>query len=873
MLFLVIAGVIVALIPLWTTSVKVMGALAEAGWNTVVNPKYFAFACLNHLECTAAYNKALQANYPYIWLAPLVVSLIIYGLKAKPKEYVVKDPGMAWWAQAEDKGIEQYLSHGKGDNKLIGYLGHLMSVKRDGDIDYKKTIPLYVRQNDLAENVLVMGGVGAGKTRGYFRPLMMLAAHLGYTIIVIDMKFPQADSGFFDMVGYWKKKGRDVMLFTPFAENTMRLPLLESVTDYASALSMASTIMPPPEYGPEPGKHYRDRDRGVLAGFILAVAQSEHPSFGELLRYSRFTPQELKEWFELQRGINEESDVVQNLKGVFAQGDKEVASVLQGIKNALKIFYDPRVARATQGLEGENMDVRAAFRRPTMLYVGIQQEYMMEGDGVILLQLVKRYIDKQIMKEAEAQGGRFKRHVAYILDEFPAMGQLPYMMRSLGVLRSYNVSHHIGLQTLSQLSVVYGDDYSKALTTNVIGRKIFYPRAIDADERQVLSDYIGDTTVYEFSDTDSRRAFMGTQLDEATRSGVSMKKVARPLLPVEEFPHFRAMEAIISSRGVDPIRTFMPAIEDEFLEGQDIPRGIPNGLYALYKQVNPERVNMGKYTTQLLESGAFGIKVQQHIPDVEDRFCEQLQRWLKDPQIKFRRSGSNKERLYIEFIRERTEEEQQLVDGFYVQKYLSGRTGQSLRVSAEGEKLLPARLMDELEQAALLGQLNGWLEHHKEEIESTPEREALSEPPELQAIVRGDIVLLRFKICTSLFGQAPMSLMKRVGKAQYIEIDRSDPRRFMEVLAEAEENSSPLANPVDMEETHTAEAAVSAAPAPAAAIMPGAGWTGSAEDQELAEAVMMPASFADEDYEKEEEDQGELEAYVQREMDEQHLHG
>ena len=704
----------------------------------MVDPQFFSIACLGHPECSHAFEEGLIANYPWLWLLPFIAAFILYAVKVKPATYVVKDPGTAWWAQLEDTGIKQFRSHGKGDDKLIGYIGHLMSFNRNGTIDYNKTIPLYVRERSLSENVMVLGGVGAGKTRGYFRPLILLAAHLGYSIIVFDLKYPQADSGFFDMLGYWKKKGRDVMIFTPFSPNTMRLPLLDSVTDYASALSMASTVMPPPEYGQEPGKHYRDRDRGVLAAFILAVATSDNPAFSELLRFARFTPDEMKSWFELQRDINENSEVVQNLKGVFAQGDKEVASVLQGIKNALKIFYDPRVDRATQSKESENINIRAAFRKPTMIYVGIQQEYMLEGQGVILLELVKRYIDLQLMREAEAQGGRFKRHVAYILDEFPSFGQLPYMMRSLGVMRAYNVSHHIGLQTLSQLAVVYGGDYSKALTTNVIGRNIFYPLAINGEDAQIISESIGQTTVYELSETDSRRAFMGTQLDEASRSGQSLKKVARPLLAPEEFRHFRPMEAVIMSRGVNPIRAFMPAIEDEFLENDEIPKGIPNALHVFYKRVNPERENMGTYTTRLLREGAFGVQSKQESSPLTapKRLEEIIKMWLADERIKFRRSGNDFERIYIEFSYERTEEDKKRVDSLYEKGYLVSNSGQSLRLTPEAEKALPGYLYDELEQATVLGALDLWLKKHREETEGTEEREALSNPPEAQAIIR-----------------------------------------------------------------------------------------------------------------------------------------
>lgn len=774
------------------TAGQVFHVMVAKGWPAALHSQTFLLDCTLSQACNAAFQQGFARLFPLWSLASPAVGLVIYGFKARPRTYATKDPGLAWWAQEGDQGLNQYRTHDptRPENKLLGYLGHLLSVGREGKIEYRKTFPLYVRMAALAENVLVLGGVGAGKTRGYFRPLIMLAAHLGFTVIVFDLKYPQPDSGFFDMIGYWARRRRRVMMFTPFSLNTMRLPLLDSIEDYASALRMATTIMPPPEYGQEPGKHYRDRDRGVLAAFLLYLARSDTPNFRELLRMAQFTPNELKKWFEDQAAFDEHSEVVLNLKGIFAQGNQEVASVLQGIKNALRIFYNPMVARATESLVGENIDVRAAFREPTLLYIGIQQEYMMEGDGVVLLQLVKRSIDRDLQREAAAQGGVLKRHAAYVLDEFPSFGQLPYMMRSLGVLRSYNVSHHIGVQNLAQLAVVYGDNYSKALTTNVIGRKIFFPLAVDDEEREVFSQYVGKTTVYDISEGDTRRRFLGTSLDETTRQSIGLRKIAVPLLAPEEFPHFRPMEAVIKVRGANPIRTFMPAIEDPFLEGPDIPRGIPNRLHELYRQVNPGRENMAHVTQQIIRSGVLGTATMPE-EDFNAQQHERFRTWVNEvlaSGARIRFSASDRERLYV-----RTADlPEALKEGRTLQGFSSrGWTGRAdsdeLRLKPEGLALLNRDLRLRLNKQATFGALDLWLEQNGSMVEGHEAREALGpdERPEVQAILEGERVYLRFLPCRDLFGAAPEALGKRIGKSQYILIDRQDPSGFWNALQDA----------------------------------------------------------------------------------------
>lgn len=787
-------------LPLWglyNASVQVAQGMLERDWAAylgVTQRDEFYFKCLLSSTCSAAFQGSIPRFFPqWTWIAP-GLAFVLYAVKSKPKTYSVRDPGTAWWAQKDDAGIGQYTSNDprRSENTLHGYLGHLLTVEKTGRINYQKTIPLYVRMAALSENVLILGGVGAGKTRGYFRPLLMLAALLGFSVIVFDLKYPQADSGFFDMVGFWKKAGKRVMMFTPFSQNTMRLPLLESVTDYASALSMSATIMPPPEYGAEPGKHYRDRDRGVLAAFILAVAQSDTPSLAELLKIAQYTPVEMKDWFERQATIDEDSEIVQNLKGVFGQGDREVAQVLQGIKNALRIFYNPLVARATTGKEGENMNIRAAFRSTTMIYVGIQQEFMMEGDGVVLLQLVKRYIDKQLQREAEFQGGSLKRHVAYVMDEFPSFGQLPYMMRSLGVLRSYNVSHHIGVQNLEQLAVVYGDNYSNALTTNVIGRKIFFPLAVESEERKIFSEALGMTTVYDIGEGDSRRSFMGTSVDETTRQTMSFRKIALPLLPPEQFPHFRSMEAVVLGRGSNPMRVFMPAIEDKYLEGPDFPAGakrIPNALADFYEQVNPERENMGKYTQRLIASGVLGTSTgtitptseQASIPEkpAETTFNEWIESVL-DAGARVRLAGESRDRFYLkvgrlpEALRPET-----LMRGNFTRGWTAKYGEEEVRLTPEGLAVLTERLKSRVEEQAVFGAVLFWMERNAILIEGTPERaeQPQKDRPEVQAVIQGRQLSLGLMPFRELFGVANAPL-RRIGTRQYVDIDLDAPLVF-----------------------------------------------------------------------------------------------
>ena len=143
------------LVPLWgliTSGSTILDLMMAKGWGRAMGAKEplgLLTQCLISNACSAVLQKGVLEIFPQLtWIAP-GIGLVLYALKSKPRTFAVRDPGTAWWAQAGDKGLQQYMGDDpkRPENRLHGYLGHLMSVERTGEINYRKTIPLYVRMS------------------------------------------------------------------------------------------------------------------------------------------------------------------------------------------------------------------------------------------------------------------------------------------------------------------------------------------------------------------------------------------------------------------------------------------------------------------------------------------------------------------------------------------------------------------------------------------------------------------------------------------------------------------------------------------------------------------------------------------------------
>lgn len=547
-------------------------------WGQVLDtrtPMQTSLKCSSNSTCSKWLTRSLNLqghfdNNNYAIMALFLLSA--FAWQRVPSSLIRKNPGQGQWASVTDKRIGELIiappknagerrRYAKMDrsNPRTLYMGHFISGTPHGFV-WNRSYLAMLRDRDRHENVMVVGAPGSGKTRGVFRQNIALDAIHGRTAIVYDLKWPQMDSGFGDLALYWHKLGRPVYVFAPFSETSMRLPLLDNINTLDEALKLARAIIAPPEYRPESGEHYKDNERRALAAMILAIAQSPTPTMKELQRLGQMNAAEITDWYKRQ--VNHE--IKQALKAMFDKRVDQISDTLAGVLNKLQIFYNDEVSRATTA--GNNPDevipAKKVFQEGGLIIIGIESKHIQSGEGEILLQLIKRKLDSDLMDVADSsKGGRLPVTATYYLDELPGLGRLPNLDKQLSQWRSKNVCMMLGVQNTNQGALVYGKDYWEALTTSNVGTRLLFVRGMTQGDAENLSREVGETTVDRESLSRSGHAMFGSPWSTEARKGTSLKIESAPMLSIEEIKRFPRDLAVVLAKGQNPAMVATPSLD------------------------------------------------------------------------------------------------------------------------------------------------------------------------------------------------------------------------------------------------------------------------------------------------------------------------
>lgn len=563
-------------------------------------------ACSADRKCSPWLSTQFRAGMGGIYwsfLLPLITTPLAIKYAPKKKVVAAKDPGLATWEKKEK--MTKFLQGNEDpEDPFMAFMGYLKSGTVGGEFDAKHLPPLFIPREDWCQNTLVWGGIRSGKTTSFFQPNIFLAAHLGMSCVVFDVKWPQKDSGFFETIGYWHVRGRRVVLLAPFENYGTRVNLLAGVNSFSDALEVADAVFPPPEFQEERGKHYNDKKRFFIASMVwlLRTEKGDSATFRDVLDYALLPDDRLMEWLETIRNTEAKSIIMSYREA----GEQKFAEDKNGIISALKVFFNESVVYNTSGGE-DAINLEECVEKPTLTVVGINMKNMMDGSGEVLFRLYKRMMDKAAMNVAERQGGKLRNHLAIFLDEFPSIGRLNYMMRAMGALRSFNISHHLGIQNDAQSQLVYGELYWKAISTNVVARVIMFPRGINGDDAHKVSQTIGRTTASEIGYSGSHH-INPLSMDGST--GASSRLVERDLLAFEEFSSFTLGEAVIRMNGQQPIRAQLCPMSMKTVEGSGIkPGSRPNVLYPLFQDtIRHCPGGLIAYTNRIIQSGELNGK-------------------------------------------------------------------------------------------------------------------------------------------------------------------------------------------------------------------------------------------------------------------------
>ncbi len=207
------------------------------------------------------------------------------------------------------------------------------------------------------------------------------------------------------------------------------------------------------------------------------------------------------------------------------------------VSGMVSLFSDTGISLMTSCTEVDfvNMD-----ETPTAIFLIIPDEIRTRYPLAILFvtQLYKRLVDK-----AQAIGGRLKRNVYFMLDEFGNMPKFPDFGSSMAVGRSRGIFFELCVQSYSQLYQVYGQDEGKIIKDNCPIQ--VYIASEDTVTNKEFSELLGKKTIVVTNTNKSK----GPDGKESTSTSEQIQSI--PVAYPEELMSFRDKKQII-------IKTFSP---------------------------------------------------------------------------------------------------------------------------------------------------------------------------------------------------------------------------------------------------------------------------------------------------------------------------
>lgn len=192
-----------------------------------------------------------------------------------------------------------------------------------------------------------------------------------------------------------------------------------------------------------------------------------------------------KLWLQQTAEDTSLDDIVRNQARAYSKyAENEFASIKSTYDTFMKVFANPRVAKATSTMSFDYEDLR---EQKITCYVVIQSE-----DMDILAPLVRILVEsffKKLMKNENSDPNKF---IYFILDEFIRFGKMSYLLKAPALCRSYGLIPIYITQSYEQIKKYYGDDDLKILRANAAFQVVFGMNSFD--DAKTLSDMVGDFT-------------------------------------------------------------------------------------------------------------------------------------------------------------------------------------------------------------------------------------------------------------------------------------------------------------------------------------------------------------------------------------------
>lgn len=442
--------------------------------------------------------------------------------------------GSARWGTPKD--IAPFMDPVFRNNVLLTATERLMLNGRPKN-------PKYARN----KNVLVIGGSGSGKTRGYIKPnLMQMSDRVSYVTtdpkgqVLVECGQMLVHHGYqikvLNTIDFKKS-----MKYNPFAYIHSEKDILKLVN-----VLIANTR----GEGEKASEDFWTKAERLLYcalfGFVYYEAPPEEMNISTVIEMlnaceTREDDEDFKNavdlLFEELEKKNPNHFAVRQYKKFKLAAGKTAKSILVSCGARLAPF-DIEELRDLMSYDELELD-RLGDRKTAMFVIISDTDDTFNFIVAIMYsQLFNLLCDKA---DDDKHHGRLDYHVRLLLDEFSNIGLIPNFQKIISIIRSREISASIILQSKSQLKTLYKD---AAETIEGNCDTVLFLGGKEGSTLKEISEILGKETIDLYNDSDTR----GSQHSH----GVNYQKLGKDLMSRDEIAVMDGNKCILQLRGVRP---------------------------------------------------------------------------------------------------------------------------------------------------------------------------------------------------------------------------------------------------------------------------------------------------------------------------------
>lgn len=394
-----------------------------------------------------------------------------------------------------------------------------------------------------SEHVLLYAPTRAGKGVGYVIPNLL---NWPDSVVALDVKKENWDRS----AGFRAAHGQEVHLFDPLDENgrSARYNPLGYVrsdpADLYDDLQRIAVMLFPAESRGDPFWFEAARSSFVAIGGYVAETPGLPLTIGEILRQLSAT-QDLKAHFhkiikDRKAGSSPLSrHCITALNDFLAASENTLNSVRKTVTARLGLWLNPRIDAATST---NDFDLRQLRQRPMSIYLGVTPDNL--DRMAPLLNLFFQQVVDLNTRQLPEQNSKLNRKVLLLLDEFPALGNVNVLAKSVAFIAGYGIRLLTVVQSPAQLRAIYGIDAARNFVTNHAVEVVFAPK--EQDVANELSERIGYDTV-------NARSRSGPKGLAMRSTSETISEHRRALMLPQELKLLPKSKAFILGTGIPPI--------------------------------------------------------------------------------------------------------------------------------------------------------------------------------------------------------------------------------------------------------------------------------------------------------------------------------